>query len=288
MKAMILAAGFGTRLQPYSLQRPKPLFPVLDRPLVLTIINRLQDAGFDRILVNCHYLKEQIVSQLADLDGVYVQEEPIELGTGGGMRMAQDFLGKDPVLVTNGDIFHTIDLAGLYESHRETGAVASLALHDCPRFNKVSLYNDQRILGFSGEHGCRKFAFTGIHVLDPALLSVIPPARFYNIIDCYRHWIEKRSRINGLVVRDHFWTDMGTPEDYLNLHKVLLTEKIFGRESSFYIGEDATIAADCLLEDWVCVGSGATIGTGCRLKRVVVWDGANVPDGTDVADTIIM
>lgn len=288
MKAMILAAGFGTRLQPYSLQRPKPLFPVLDHPLLLTTIDRLQDAGFDQILVNCHYLMEQIVAQLADLSGVVVQKEAIELGTGGGMRMAQDFFGKDPVLVTNGDIFHTIDLTRLYETHLETGAAATLALHDFPRFNKVSLQSDMRILGFADEHGCRKFAFTGIHVLDPVLLSVIAPNRFSHIIDCYRYWIKKGARINGLVVRDHFWTDMGTPEDYLDLHKVLLTEKRFARQSSLYFGENASIADGCLFEDWACVGSGATIGTGCRLKRVVVWDGAHVPAGTDVTDGILI
>ncbi len=202
--------------------------------------------------------------------------------------MAQDFFGHEPVLVTNGDIFHSIDLPAVYQNHLESGAVATLVLHDFPRFNKVSLDSDNRILGFTGEHNVRKFAFTGIHVLDPALLSMVPDAQFYNIIDCYRYWIQEGAQVNGLVVQDHFWTDMGTPDDYLSLHAALLSGKMLGRNSPVYIGKDATVSPDCLLEEWACIGTGATIGKGCRLRRVVVWDGADVPDGTNVADRIIV
>ncbi len=109
MQAMILAAGFGTRLQPYSNLRPKPLFPLLNTPLLLLTIQRLQDAGFDHIVVNCHHLKDQIRSLLAGIPGVFLQEETMIMGTGGGLRLAIDLLKDEPLLVSNGDIYHTVD-----------------------------------------------------------------------------------------------------------------------------------------------------------------------------------
>ncbi|MEW6289745.1 MAG: nucleotidyltransferase family protein [Thermodesulfobacteriota bacterium] len=288
MKAMILAAGFGTRLKPYSLLRPKPLFPVLDLPLILRLIAQLREAGFDAILVNCHHLREQIVDLLGGRDGICLQEELIELGTGGGMRMARDFFGAEPVLVTNGDIFHTIDLARVYQDHCSSGADATLVLHDCARFNNVAVDDKLDITAFGDSGAGPKMAFTGIHVLDPDLLSMIAPGIFFNIIDCYRYWIEWGKRIRGYVVRDHFWTDMGTPEDYLNLHRVLLTQKPFKGGSPFYYGSGVAIPSDLQSRDWLCVGSGASIGRGCSLSRVVVWNGARVPDYAILEDTIIV
>ncbi|MFZ5759860.1 MAG: sugar phosphate nucleotidyltransferase [Thermodesulfobacteriota bacterium] len=286
MKAMILAAGFGTRLRPYSLVRPKPLFPVLDRPLVLRLIDQLHDSGFDSILVNCHHLKEQIVDLLSGRAGISLQQESIELGTGGGMRLALDFFGSEPVLVTNGDIFHTIDLAAVYADHCRSGAAATLVLHDCPRFNKVVLDENGMIGDFAGSGG-RQWAFTGIQVLDPALLTILPAGVFAGIIDCYRHWIAHKTPIRGLVVRDHYWTDMGTPQDYLDLHATLLAGNLIPRQTPFYHGPGVAAPADLQQLDWLCLGAGARIGRNCRLQRVVVWDGARVPDHSRLSDAIV-
>lgn len=286
---MILAAGFGTRLQPYSTLRPKPLFPVLDRPLVLRIIDQLHAAGFSPVLVNCHHLKEQIVSLLGNRDDVVLQEEQIELGTGGGMRMALDFFGNEPVLVANGDIFHTIDLKAAYDAHCKSGAAATLVVHDYPRFNNVCMDADGCISSFGeADSSLKKMAFTGIHVLNPELLSVIPEATFYNIIDCYRYWIEKGEKISAHAVENHFWADMGTPLDYLQLHRVLLTEKPFQGDSPFFIGKNVVLPHDFSCEGWFCIGSDVSVGRRCHLNRVVVWDGVRIPDDSNISDMIIV
>jgi len=139
MKAMILAAGLGTRLRPFSLVRPKPLFPVLDQPLIIRIIDQLRRHGIDEILVNCYHLKDQIINLLAHQPGVYLQQETEILGTGGGLRNAMEFFGKEPILIVNGDIFHTINLEKIIQEHRQSGHVATLVLHDYPRFNNASV-----------------------------------------------------------------------------------------------------------------------------------------------------
>lgn len=296
---MTLAAGLGTRLRPYSLLRPKPLFPVLGTPILCHILDQLRHAGAGPIIVNTHHLQDQIVTALQDEADVVLQREEEILGTGGGLRLASSRFGSEPVLVVNGDIYHTIDLRWVYKQHCAADSIATLVLHDCPRFNNVIVADDGRVLGFGDAcHSTagpeKKLAFTGIHVINPDLLSVIPPDAAYNIIDCYREWIRKGAKIRGLVVENHFWTDIGTPADYLALHANLLLRKTLvdpvlslDRERPFFTGEDVLIGKDVCLSDWVAIGSGARIGDNASLTRVVVWDGAHVPAGADLYDTIV-
>jgi mannose-1-phosphate guanylyltransferase len=292
MQAMILAAGFGTRLLPYTLIRPKPLFPVLNHPLLLLTIQRLQQAGCDHIVVNCHYLREQIVRALQGIPGVVVQEESSVLGTGGGLRLALDLLRDEPLLVTNGDIYHTIDYRRLYQSHKENGAPVTMAMHDCPRFNTVAVQDD-RVCSFDDRTKGELLAFTGLHVLEPEVLSGIPVPGEYSIIDLYRHLIEQGRPISVTRVDEFFWTDMGTVEDYLALHAGLLTGNIplwpeLGLlvKSPFLLGGKAKIGSDLVLGDWVCVGD-ALIGNDTHLQRSVVWDGAKIEEGRRVVDQVV-
>ncbi|OGR00963.1 MAG: hypothetical protein A2505_04015 [Deltaproteobacteria bacterium RIFOXYD12_FULL_55_16] len=296
MKAMVLAAGLGTRLRPYSLKRPKPLFPVLGVPLLTHTLAQLRQSGVEEVVVNAHHLREQIKAMLHGQDGIQVQMEELELGTGGGLRLAQGHFGEAPFLAVNGDIVHDLDLAAVYGSHRASGAEVTMVLHDCPRFNKVRVDSEGRIVGFSGaaEEGERLLAFTGVQVVNPAVLSLIPEGIFYNLIDCYEALLKSGGAIRALVVSGHFWTDMGTPADYLQLHEdILLKGRLPGFFSApvvspFYLEKEALLGAGVSLQDWVAVGSGAIIGAGASLTRVVVWDGARVAPGSVVADSIII
>jgi len=295
MKAMVLAAGFGTRLHPYSLQRPKPLFPVLDTPLLTHTLNQLRLSGVEGIVVNAHHLREQIKAMLQGQRDVQVQMEDLELGTGGGLRLAQSHFGGAPFLAVNGDIVHDLDLAAVYRSHCASGAEVTMVLHDCSRFNNVRVNGEGRIVGFAGAagEGERLLAFTGVQVINPAVLSLIPAGVFYNIIDGYEALLKSGGVIQALVVSGHFWTDMGTPADYLQLHEdVLLKGRLpgfFAEEAAtpFYLAKNAVLGAGVTLQDWVAIGHGAIIGAGASLARVVVWDGARVAPGSIVADRII-
>ncbi len=300
MKAMILAAGLGTRLRPFSDLRPKPLFPVIDQPLLRQILARLRSAQFGPIVVNAHHLGRQIITSLADEPDVILQEEQQILGTGGGLRMALPHFGSDPILVTNGDIYHNIDYAWVYRQHQRSGAVATLVLHDYPRFNNVAVREDNRIVGFYDGPGdnnnkAKFLAFTGIHVIDPDILQTISADTFYNIIDCYRAIILQGGLIQALVATGHYWTDIGTPADYLALHAHLLKGEIDSivprpgaLRDAVYYGDGAVVANNVRLDDWVCLGSGCRVDENVRLSRVVVWDGAHVKAGSDCSDTILV
>ena len=293
MQAMILAAGFGTRLLPFTKLRPKPLFPILNEPLLLLTIRRLQAAGFDHIIVNCHYLKEQIVSALSGMSGVLVQEEETVLGTGGGLRLALSNLRDEPLLVSNGDIYHTVDFQKLYATHQDNSGSVTMAMHDYPRFNKVTVLGD-RVTGFDAAQGDNCLAFTGLHVLEPEVLEQIPLGQNYSIIDCYRELLPEGKSISALRVDGCSWTDMGTVEDYLSLHGRLLKREIplwpeFSDvpETGFLVHDDALTEAGGAMREWVCVGR-AQLEENVSLQRCIVWDGARAVEGTVYCDSLLV
>ncbi len=292
MQAMILAAGFGTRLLPYTTFRPKPLFPIVNRPLLQLTIQRLRQAGFDHIVVNCHHLRRQVIDLLRDLDGVRIQEEDEILGSGGGLRQALGAFRDEPVLITNGDIYHSVDFGLLYRAHLEGTAAVTMAMHDFPRFNKVVTRGDA-VVSFDAGAASPSVAFTGLHVINPELLEPIPPGVPSSIIDYYRGLLRRKVFIRCLRVDGCFWTDIGTIEDYLNLHGGLLGRRIpwwpeLGPqpETPFYLAGRQEENDSVTLGDWVCAGR-VRLGRDVRLTRVVLWDGASVPDGARLQDTLV-
>ncbi len=295
---MILAAGFGTRLLPHTRLRPKPLFPLLGRPLLLVIIERLQAIGCSRIVVNCHYLAEQIEAAVAGY-GVIVQKEESVLGTGGGLRRAMQYFSDDPVLVVNGDIYHTIDMAALYQYHRQQGNRVTLAMHDFPRFNTV--YCDGKRVchfarqGANDENQLTKLAYTGVQVIDPQIVEGLCPDSFSCIINHYKNLLTEGEglccfRADGTP--EFFWTDIGTPADYLALHGKILQGKapcwpeLQGGDTPFAVAGDVDLRG-CAMRQWAVVGSGVRFGDGCSVTRSVLWDDVQIADGTELTDTLV-
>ncbi len=294
MQAMILAAGFGTRLQPYTLVRPKVLFPVLNRPLLLATIERLQAAGCRRIVVNCHHLGEQIGAAVAGLDGVELQYEPAILGTGGSLAEAAGRLADEPLLVSNGDIYHTIDFRRLYEDHVRQAHLVTMAMHDCPRFNTVQT-KGSRVTGFGAAAGTPgALAFTGVQVIEPRALATMDERRPLCIIEHYRSLIAAGTVINCVVLDDLQWSDIGTAEAYLRLHGDLLTgrtprwqELASPASDGVLIDAKARLHPRCRIEPWACVGA-ARIEAGTVIARSVVWDGAVVTDEIPLVDRLVV
>ena len=138
MKALILAAGLGTRLQPYTLTTPKPLFTLAGRPLLDIHIQNLVDAGCEAVAVNTHHLHTQIAAYIAAQHfaiPVHVRHEPAILGTGGAIRNFADFWDRRPFMVVNADIHAAIDLRAVYEFHLRHRPAATLVLIDHPEFS---------------------------------------------------------------------------------------------------------------------------------------------------------
>jgi aminoglycoside/choline kinase family phosphotransferase/dTDP-glucose pyrophosphorylase len=219
MKALVLAAGFGTRLLPYSGHTPKPLFTFNGRPILELIIERLARAGCDTVIINTHHghaAIENFISRKKFQARVIIRHEKEILGTGGAVRNIADLWGPAPLLIHNADILTDIDPAAVYRFHFQHGFPVTMVLHHHERFNAVAMDDRNFVTGFSREPrpGRRILAFTGIQVIDPVVLTYIPPAGAANIIDVYQSLLDAGHRIKAFEVRQHHWTDIGTPESY--------------------------------------------------------------------------
>ena len=233
MKALILAAGFGTRLLPFTKNTPKALFPVAGRPLLHIIILSLQHAGCKAVIINTHHLYKKIDSYLARQNyaiPVITRYETEILGTGGAIKNVADFWDDHPFMVINSDIVTDIDLKKVYEFHLNHDHPVTLVLHDDPRFNTVSINKDGFITKFNdstplpsrpdsesnsyrpGETG--RLTFTGIQVLDPQVIEKIPDNIFSNSIDIYRELISENKKICAFISKEYYWKDVGSPESY--------------------------------------------------------------------------
>jgi aminoglycoside/choline kinase family phosphotransferase/dTDP-glucose pyrophosphorylase len=221
MKALILAAGFGTRLRPHTNHIPKPLFPVMGEPLLDRLIIQLRSAGCEAIAVNTHHLHQKIEAHLAGRSydiPVVTRYEPDILGTGGAIRNLTDFWDDRPFMVVNSDILTNIDFKAVYQYHIESKAPATLALVDAPPLNSVTVDRDTFVSGFlspSDPIPDELYTFTGIQVIDPKVLRLIPPHGFYSSIDAYRHLIRQNTPPAGFIAQPGQWQDLGTPERYM-------------------------------------------------------------------------
>ena len=220
---MILAAGLGTRLQPYTHTIPKALFPVGGKPLLDIAINNLIEAGCEALVINTHHLHERIedfIAQRSDTIEVQTRHEPTILGTGGGIKNVEEFWDDRPFMVINADVYSTIDLQQVYAYHCAHNHPITLVLYDEPAVNTVSLDADGFVTGFgdaddqAASTPAGKLTFTGIQVLDPEVLEYIPPATFSSSIDAFKKMMAAGKKAKAYIPRKAFWNDIGTPERY--------------------------------------------------------------------------
>jgi NDP-sugar pyrophosphorylase family protein len=236
MKALILAAGLGTRLRPYTNHTPKALFTISDRPLLDIMITRLIEAGCEAIIINTHHLHDQIESYIVQQSyaiPVLTRLEPQILGTGGAIKNVKDFWNDHPFMVINGDIVTTIDFKQVYRYHCQHLYPATLVLVDDPELNSVACDAEGFVVEFTqrGEmmNGADPSAltFTGIQVLDPEILKFIPTGVPSSTIDAYIRMIAKGRKIKAFISKNAYWKDIGTAERYKSAVFETLTPRIF-------------------------------------------------------------
>lgn len=222
MKALILAAGLGTRLLPYTKTIPKPLFTLISSPMLEHIIQQLVDTGCEQIVINTHHLHEQIkdfVTQNRYRDIIHTIYEPVILDTGGAIANAKPFLENHPFFVINSDIISNIDLKKAYNLHEQSNCLATLVLHDNDQFNKVKIDDFGYIKGF--DEKTRGLAFTGVQILSPKIFSHFPDKKIFSSIEVYKN-LCKTKQVKALVDKNIFWSDIGTKDSYSMTSLLLL------------------------------------------------------------------
>ena len=283
MKAMILAAGLGTRLRPLTDKKPKALVPVVNRPIIARVIDYLKSHDVRQMVVNAHHHYQQLVDFLEDETfgvDIEVRVEPEILGTGGGIKNTSGFWDDEPFIVINSDILTDIDLSRAYEYHQKTGSLATLILHDYKPFNQVQTDNNHLITDFFPKSGPGRLAFTGIHILDPAIFYAFPQEQSFNIIACYRQLIQSKKKIRAFISEGHYWHDVGSIDGYVQANKSLLNDTVAA-------GTGCRIDPSTRLEEWVVVGDGSRIERDVELRRCILWETVTVGKGVKVIDSIV-
>lgn len=221
INAFILAAGFGERLRPITDHIPKPLLPILGRPVIETVLERISSLPLKNIGINIHY-KQELLHEWV-LGSRYVDkiqlffEDPI-LGTGGALKNAEPLLKGSFFLVYNSDIISDLNLNDLVRRHIRSGNTATLAVHDCQQFNNVWI--DQKGLMKSvgktspgGDKGFHAVAFMGIAVYSPGFLAFLPKGKS-NVVDSWLKVVSSGYKVGTEDFTGSPWSDIGTPDSY--------------------------------------------------------------------------
>ena len=294
MRAMVLSAGYGTRLWPLTEDRTKPAIPILGKPLVGYVAEYLSHYGIEDIVVNLHHRPESVRQALGDGSrfGVTLRyvEEPEILGTSGALDNARDLFQQNTFVVVNGKIITDIDLQSALETHRRMGAIATLVLLENSRRERFSVVHTSEglITRFGGMPDSeldvdRPLMFTGIQIMEPRIFEYIPRGVFSDSVSVvYPGAIAAGERVAAHVTTGK-WRELSTLQRYLDISVEMLKER----------GQTNSIGAGCLVADDADVSESilwddVTIEAGSKVKRAILADDVRLEKGSLIENAVVV
>ncbi len=285
MKAMILAAGFGQRLFPLTIDRTKPAIPFLGKPLIGYVAEYVAKFGFKEVIVNLHHQPQSVMNALGDGSrfGVritYTLEEPNILGTAGALDNAREYLENETFLIVNGKIITDIDISKAIETHKKSGALATMVLKENPnreRFTEV-FAEDGFVTGFGNfpetirnpkSEIRNPLMFTGIHILEPRVFDYIPRGEYSDTVTVlYRPAVEKGEKIAAHIT-DGNWYELSTIPRYLDISLAMMNGRNVFSGDNCLLNESAEISNSVIWDN-------VRIESGARLNRTIIADGVTI------------
>lgn len=321
MKALFLAGGFGTRLKPITNDLPKPMVPIMGKPLLERNIERLKKHGVEEVVLSTCYKPQKIEKYFEDgrrlgIKISYISEnEP--LGTAGAIKNAESFF-HDTFLAFNADILSDIDISDMIRFHKEKGALATIAVTkvDNPSAYGVIEHDENGFITAFKEkpqphESNSNLINAGVYIFEPELLKEIPSGRAVSIErQTYPLLLQKGKKI-AVYNRCNYWIDLGTPEKYLKVHKDILQGNIKVDEHDFsidgqyisksakigknvkihgnvYIGENVEIGANSVIGPDTVLCNNSSVGLGAKVSGSVVWDQVHVGAGSSIENSVVM
>ena len=312
MKAMVLAAGFGKRLQPLTRVLPKPMFPVVGRPLLSHTFDLLRSANISEIAVNIHHLPSSITNYFEkekppDLNLHFSHEDRI-LGTAGGIKKMQGFLEDGPFILINSDIITNIELDRVIDFHKKNNSKLTLVVRQDispEQYDSIEICKDGRIVHFIGAssldmpESTTRVMFTGIQIMEPEIFERIPAGQFCGTTeDIFPQLIQDEVPIYGYL-HDGYWKDMGSRESYLQVNADALDEKVSLKgispnqlDNSFII-PPVLVGHNCHIAENSKIGPHSVIGPNCKIKsgavveNSILWEGVTIGAGSTIKGSVI-
>ena len=303
-----MAGGFGTRLKPLTINRPKPMVPVANRPIMEHIVDLLRTHGITDLISILYFQPEHITSHFGDGSAFGVKMQYItadaDYGTAGAVRNASDLIGEEPVLVISGDVLTDFDITAAIREHQERGADATIALTsvDNPLAFGIVILDRQngRIVRFLEKPTWGEVFSdtinTGIYILEPGALARVPYRTNFDFSkDLFPKMLRESAGLYGHIAKG-YWRDIGNLDEYRRAHEDVLAgrvtlnlagEKREVSDAAVYIEEGSTLANDVRATGKVIVGRNTHIGTGVTLDNVIIGAGCTVDDGAVLRHVVL-
>lgn len=292
IKAFILGAGLGTRLRPLTESLPKPLVPVLNRPLISYALDHLIDElGVSEFMVNTHHCPDAY--GLAFPDGRYrdasieFRHEPVLLDTAGGIDNIRDWLPDDESFVVyNGDILTDSSLTKAKDHHLNSGNLVTLLLRSDGDELRVGFdQGSGKVVDLRGAlrpDWKERFQFTGIYFVSPKFLQYIRPGKIESVVLSFLAAIEAGESVGGFLADDGAWSDLGERESYLDALTLLS-----GENGEARVSPEATVHRSASIDGVSSVGAGAVIGEEVEIHESSIWAGATVLSGSRLNRVVV-
>lgn len=307
-KAMVMAAGVGSRLDPLTQKIPKPLVPVLNKPVMDILLQKLRDYGVEKVIANTHYLAEQIQNRYTknspvDIHFDYIHEETLS-GTAGGVKKCEFFFDDvEDFIVVSADGLHDADLDKIVKSHKESGCIATMAISavdhaEVCHFGVVVPTKEHYVSEFqekpSIEEAKSNYINTGIYVFNKRIFDFIPKGEKYDFAkNVFPRLLEAGEKINTYRIYS-YWSDIGTIEQYIQSNIDALSKKVLIKDpniirkynSVYVIGENTKLPEDTSLLNNVVIGKNCTIGKNVKMENVILWDNVTVADNVTLKNVV--
>ena len=295
-QAFVLAAGLGTRLRPLTEDLPKPLIPIFQKPLITFALDHLINVGVERFVVNTHKRAQLFEDFFGDNEyeshPITLVHEPDLLETGGGIKNAERYFGRDPFLTYSGDILTDINLQPLIDEHFRRENDVTLALRNTNLASDVAL-RDHRVVDIASRYGTSgNLDFANVAVWNSNVFQQIPPRQKISFIPIVADWIGKGAKIGGVVMNDGKWFNIGSRAEYLEVHRTILREHwipyyVRRREWPDRIAKSAVVGPNAQLRGCSVVGENCRVGEGAVLEDTILWPGAQIASKSELHGCIV-
>lgn len=286
MQAFILSAGKGTRLLPYTKFLPKPLFPILGKPIIEIILDQLKNLGITSVGINVFHLKNKLINFIKSYQKknpqieIQIFEERELMGTGGAILNAKNFF-KEKTLIINSDILTNFDFKKLFSLFNNSSNPITMLLYKGDNNNVEINANSNIIVSFRKQKS-DSFTFAGIQIIDPTIIKYFPFKK--DLIEIYQNLIKMGVKISAYIENKSYFRDIGTVENYLKAHEDLLIKKINIPETPFYshpvIVKTRNIGNNTIFKNWVYIEKDTVVEDNTQLSKVISWRGAYIKSGT--------
>ena len=295
--AFVLGAGLGTRLRPLTLVRPKPLIPIFGKPLITFALDHLCGVGVESAVINTHHLADQMEalfrSQSYSGCRVKLVHEPDLLETGGGIKNAEAWIGREPFIVYSGDILTDIELEALIDEHFRKGNDVTLALRSTGLAAGLTLQNDGRVTSIKpGRSRSGAFDFANVSIWNRDVFHRVPAGEKVSFVPILIDWLRSGGKIGGVVLNEREWFNIGSRSEYLKVHEVISARRwrpdyLRTEDWPASVAADAQVDATARLAGFYALGSGCLVEGSTFIEDSIVWEKATIRKGSILRGCVV-